>query len=102
MNLETLLKNYAAKIIGFSMAICNLFFLINIIHLFYQYHFNDHFVCFIIRLSNAVLLTLSILFSSGIGIGILIFKEKINYLKWSLINIGIVTSAFVIANLSTM
>lgn len=102
MNLETLLKNYAAKIIGFSMAICNLFFLINILHLFYQYHFNDHFICFIIRLSNTVLFTLSLLFSTGICMGLLIFKEKITYLKWSLIDIGIVILAFVIANLSTM
>lgn len=102
MNLETFLKSYAAKIIGISMVVCNLFFLTYIIYLFYQYHFSTHFVCFIVRLSNTVLFTLAILFSTGVGIGISIFKEKVNYLKWSLIDLGLVALAFVIEYLDTM
>lgn len=100
MNLETFLKNYAAKIIGFSMIICNSLFLFQIIKLFYQYHFTT--ILFFMMLSDAVLLILSILFSTGIGIGVLIFKKKITYLKWSFIDFELVILAFVIEHLDSM
>ena len=102
MNTETFFKKYAPKIVGSSMMVCNLFFLTHIIYLFYQYHFSNHFVCSRVRLSNAVLFTSAILFSTGLSLAILIFKEKINYLKWSLVDIGIIILVFIIENLSTM
>lgn len=102
MNAEIFFRNYAPKIVGSSMVVCNLFFLTHTIYLFYQYHFSNHFVCFIVRFSDTVLFTSAILFSIGISLGILIFKAKINYLKWSLIDIVIVILVFIIENVSTM
>ncbi len=102
INTEIFFKKYAPKIVGSSMVVCNLFFLTHTIHLFYKYHFSPHFICFIVRLPDTVLFTSAILFSIGLGLGILIFKVKINYLKWSLIDIGIVILVFIIENVSTM
>lgn len=100
MNLETFLKNYAAKIIGVSMVVCNSLFLVQNIKLFYQYHFTN--ILFYLMIPDTVLFIATILFSMGIGIGILIFKEKISYTKWSLIDVGIVVLVFLIENLFVM
>jgi len=94
MNVETFLKNYAAKIIGVSMIVCNLFCFVIIVKLFYEYHFTSHL--YIMMLSDTALLVLSILFSIGIYLGSLIFMDKVAYLKWSLIDLGLVLLAFVI------
>ena len=94
MNMETFLKNYAAKIIGFSMIVCNLIFLAVVVKLFYEYHFTSHL--YIMMLSDTALLVLSILFSTGIYLGSLIFLKKVAYLKWSLIDLGLVLFAFII------
>ncbi len=100
MNIETFLNNYAAKIIGFSMIVCNSLFLLQNIKLFYEYHFTN--ILFCLMIPNTVLFISAILFSIGIGIGILVFKDKINYLKWSLIDLGIIVLVFLIENLLVM
>lgn len=94
MNIEIFLKSYAAKIIGFSIVVCNLIFLTKAIILLYEYHFTT--TLFLYMYPNTVLSIFSILFFIGIYIGILIIKRKVSYVKWSLIDLGLVTLAFII------
>lgn len=89
MNLETFLKNYAAKIIGISMVVCNsIWFLFESNIIFTSFFPQGSFYCFRPPIWTSFLdLIISL---AGICIGILIFQKKVNYLKWSLIDLALI------------
>lgn len=95
MNLETFLKNYAAIVIGISMVVCNLFWAFFEVDTLFTFLFpQGSFYCFRPPLWTVILNFMISLV--GIFIGVLIFKKRINYLKWSLIDLGLIVLAVVI------
>ncbi|PIY07998.1 MAG: hypothetical protein COZ18_14490 [Flexibacter sp. CG_4_10_14_3_um_filter_32_15] len=92
MNLETFLKNYAAKIIGISMVVCNLTWLQIALVSFYNYIFDKVIVDFIyFEFLTALDVGLSI---GGIILGFGILMSKVNFIKGSLLGILIFITEF--------
>ncbi|WP_338761372.1 hypothetical protein WAF17_15375 [Bernardetia sp. ABR2-2B] len=95
MNLEVFLKKYAANIIGFSMAVCNLIWLsFNVWVIKTSFFPQGHFYCFRPPLWTTFLESAIALL--GMYIAFLIFNRKVSYLKWSLIDIVIMIITFAI------
>jgi len=71
---------------GFIVLIGNTLWLLRIIYTYYEYHFTD--CLFLVMIPDWILILNSFFASSGIYLGVLIIKKRVNPIKWFLIDLG--------------